>query len=115
LLQPTGGNVLLVHGFARSLRVTQPARHAVATTSRNFSSHNPIRRGRRLFCQLDQESYFSLRDNCLVVSGAVVFLLEDISLIRIEPRFVWLLLGVGTFVAFILEWRYAHRAANQHL
>ncbi|HJT69009.1 MAG TPA: hypothetical protein VJ731_02345 [Terriglobales bacterium] len=51
----------------------------------------------------------------LFLVGAVVFLLTDVGVIQIEPRFVWPFVGVGTLLAFILEWRYAHRAANHHL
>ena len=51
----------------------------------------------------------------LFLVGAVVFLLTDVGVIQIEPRFVWPFVGVGTLLAFILEWRYVHRAANQRL
>ena len=51
----------------------------------------------------------------LFLAGAVVFLLTDLGVIQIEPRLVWPVVGVGTLLAFILEWRHAHRATNQHL
>ena len=51
----------------------------------------------------------------LFLAGAVVFLLADVGVILIEPRFVWPLVGTGCLFAFILEWHFAHRARNHHL
>jgi hypothetical protein len=46
-----------------------------------------------------------------LASGAV-FLLTNVGLIHIEPRFVWLFVAIGTAFSFILEWRYASRAVR---
>lgn len=43
------------------------------------------------------------------LGGAVVFLLPNIGLIEIDPRYVWPVLATGTFLAFILEWQYTSR------
>lgn len=51
----------------------------------------------------------------IFLAGAVVFLLTDLDVIQIEPRFVWALIGAGTLFAFILEWRFASRSGHQHL
>src|SRR5215471_1976702 len=45
----------------------------------------------------------------ILLAGAVVFLLTDIGVIQIEPRFVWPFVAIGTLLSFILEWRYATR------
>jgi hypothetical protein len=50
------------------------------------------------------------------LAGAVVFLLANIGLIEIEPRFVWSTIAIATGVAFVLEWRYTRRPkGNQEL
>jgi hypothetical protein len=46
---------------------------------------------------------------------AGVFFLADVGVIQVESRFAWPIIGAGTLVAFILEWRDAQRAADQHL
>lgn len=46
---------------------------------------------------------------CLFLAAAALFLLANIGLIALEPRFVWPVVVIGTVVAFILEWRYASR------
>src|SRR5215472_706356 len=46
----------------------------------------------------------------IFLAGAVVFLLANIHVIHIEPRFVWAFIAVGTGLAFIFEWRYAKQA-----
>ena len=43
------------------------------------------------------------------LAGAVAFLLTDAGVIRIEPRFIWPFVAIGTVLSFILEWRYATR------
>jgi hypothetical protein len=48
----------------------------------------------------------------LFLAGGVVFLLKTLGMMKIEPRYVWPFVGLGTLVAFILEWRYTRRAAN---
>jgi hypothetical protein len=45
----------------------------------------------------------------IFLAGAVAFLLTDVGVIQIEPRFVWAFVAVGTLLSFILEWRYATR------
>lgn len=48
----------------------------------------------------------------LFLAGGVAFLLANLGMMKTEPRFVWLFVGAGTLLAFVLEWRYAHRIAN---
>jgi len=48
----------------------------------------------------------------IFLAGGAVFLLTNVSLIQIEPRFVWLFVAIGTAFSFILEWRYAGRPAR---
>jgi hypothetical protein len=45
----------------------------------------------------------------IFLAGAVAFLLTDIAVIQIEPRYVWAFVAVGTLFSFILECRYATR------
>ena len=45
----------------------------------------------------------------LFLAGGIVFLLTDSGVLEIEPGFIWPFVGIGTMLAFILEWRYAHR------
>jgi len=45
----------------------------------------------------------------IFLAGAVVFLLTDTGVTKIEPRFVWPFVAIGTVLWFILEWRYATR------
>lgn len=45
----------------------------------------------------------------LFLAAAGLFLLANIGLIAIEPRFIWPVVAIGTVVAFLLEWRYASR------
>jgi hypothetical protein len=45
----------------------------------------------------------------ILLAGATAFLLTDTGVIRIEARFVWAFVVVGTLLSFILEWRYATR------
>jgi hypothetical protein len=51
----------------------------------------------------------------IFLAGAIVFLLTDLGVIQIDRRVVWPFIGVGTLFAFLLEWRFAHRVANQQL
>ena len=53
----------------------------------------------------------------LFLASAVVLLLANIGLIRIEPRFAWLLVAIGTGLSFILECCYARLGAHgkEHL
>lgn len=51
----------------------------------------------------------------IFLAGAGVFLLTDLDVIQIEARFVWPIIGAGTLFAFILEWRFAHRATKEWL
>jgi hypothetical protein len=51
----------------------------------------------------------------IFLAGAALFLVTDLGTIQVEPRLVWPFIGAGTLFAFILEWRFAHRGANQHL
>jgi hypothetical protein len=44
-----------------------------------------------------------------VIAG-IVFALGDMSLVRVNASFIWLLVLLGTVGAFALEWRYAKRA-----
>lgn len=46
------------------------------------------------------------------LTGAVAFLLTDTGMMKIEPRFVWPFVAAGTVLSFVLEWRYAARAAR---
>ena len=48
----------------------------------------------------------------IFLAGAVAFLLRNIGLIQIEPRFVWPFVAIGTGFAFILEWRFASRPSR---
>lgn len=48
----------------------------------------------------------------IFLAGGAVFLLGNLGLIQIEPRFVWPFIAIGTGVAFILEWLYATRLAR---
>lgn len=48
----------------------------------------------------------------LFLIAAAVFLLSNIGLIHIEPRFVWPLVALGTGIAFVLEWRYGKQGAG---
>lgn len=41
------------------------------------------------------------------------FLLDSLSIARVNVSVVWSLLFVGTGVAFLLEWKYAKRSAAQ--
>jgi hypothetical protein len=45
----------------------------------------------------------------LFLAGAAVFLLSSVGFIQSKPRFVWLVVAIGTVFSFVLEWRYAHR------
>ena len=49
----------------------------------------------------------------IFLAGGAVFFLADMRSIRIEPRFVWPFIAVGTVLAFILEWRYATRLGQE--
>jgi len=46
----------------------------------------------------------------LFLVAGVVFALGDMSLLRVNVSFIWLLVLLGTATAFALEWRYAKRA-----
>jgi len=43
----------------------------------------------------------------------MLFLLDSLSIARVNVSLVWSLLLVGTGVAFLLEWKYAKRSASQ--
>jgi hypothetical protein len=43
----------------------------------------------------------------------VAFLLTDTGLTKMEPRFVWPFVAIGTVLSFILEWRYATRPGQK--
>ncbi len=43
----------------------------------------------------------------LFLGAAVVFVLEDLRIARINVALVWSLVALGTGLAFALEWRYA--------
>src|SRR5919108_3471794 len=51
----------------------------------------------------------------LFLAGGVIFLLTDSGVLRIEPRFVWPFIGVGTLLTFLLEWRYSRRVQAKHV
>jgi hypothetical protein len=69
LLQLTFVNVLLVRRFTSRVGFTQPSRLGVASASRYIGGHDSVRCRNRLFCQLDQESHFSLQHKRLDISG----------------------------------------------
>ena len=48
----------------------------------------------------------------LFFASGVVLLLADTGLIRIEPRFVWPFVAIGTGLSFVLEWRYARAGVD---
>lgn len=48
----------------------------------------------------------------LLLIAGMVFLLSDAQTIRVEPRFVWPFVAIGTALAFLLEWRYAGRSKS---
>ena len=49
----------------------------------------------------------------LLLIAGMAFVLSDAQAIRVEPRFVWPLVAIGTAAAFLLEWRYAPRSDDQ--
>ena len=49
----------------------------------------------------------------LFLLAGVVFLLTDVHMFRVNTLWVWLLVLIGTGVAFLLEWRYAKRCGYQ--
>jgi len=49
----------------------------------------------------------------LFLIAAMLFLLDSLSIARVNVSLVWSLLLVGTGVAFLLEWKYAKRSASQ--
>ena len=69
LLLVTFGNVLLGYSVARSLGIARPCRPCLASASRYVRSHNSVRCGDWLFCQLGQESHLSLQHHRLDISG----------------------------------------------
>lgn len=48
----------------------------------------------------------------LFLAGGAVFLVADMGVMQIEPRYVWPFVAVGTLLAFILEWRHSDRVAG---
>jgi len=49
----------------------------------------------------------------LFLIAAMLFLLDILSIARVNVSLVWSLLFIGTCVAFLLEWKYAKRSASQ--
>lgn len=49
----------------------------------------------------------------LFLIAAMLFLLDILSIARVNVSLVWSLLFIGTGVAFLLEWKYAKRSASQ--
>jgi hypothetical protein len=49
----------------------------------------------------------------LFLLAGVVFLLSDVHMVRVNILWVWLLVLIGTGIAFLLEWRYAKRRGYQ--
>jgi hypothetical protein len=47
----------------------------------------------------------------LFLAGGIVFLLLGERLLRVNANWVWTLVLIGAGIAFLLEWRYAKRAA----
>ncbi len=45
--------------------------------------------------------------------GGIVLLLSDVRMIRVNTLLVWIIVLIGTGIAFLLEWRYAKRSASQ--
>jgi hypothetical protein len=45
----------------------------------------------------------------LFLIAGIVFLLVDMRIVHIDPRFVWPFVIVGVGIAFLLEWRYARQ------
>jgi hypothetical protein len=43
----------------------------------------------------------------LLLIAGTVFLLSDVGILNVPPRLVWALVGVGSGIAFLLEWKYA--------
>ena len=43
----------------------------------------------------------------LLLIAGTVFLLSDVGILNVAPWIVWAIVGAGTCVAFLLEWRYA--------
>ncbi len=48
----------------------------------------------------------------LFLIAAVVFLLSDVRMAHVNSFLVWPLVLIGVGIAFLLEWRYAERAAS---
>jgi len=48
----------------------------------------------------------------LLLIGGIVFLLSDVGIFTVPERFVWAVVGAGTCVAFLLEWKYAAAAPS---
>jgi amino acid permease len=44
--------------------------------------------------------------------AAVVFLLSNMSVARVNSLLVWPFVLIGVGIAFLLEWRYAQRSAS---
>jgi len=49
----------------------------------------------------------------LFLVAGTVLLLSGVRMARVNARWVWLFVLVGTGTAFLLEWRYAKRSASQ--
>ncbi len=49
----------------------------------------------------------------LFMIGGIVLLLSDVRMIRVNTLLVWIIVLIGTGIAFLLEWRYAKRSASQ--
>jgi hypothetical protein len=47
----------------------------------------------------------------LFLAGGIVFLLSGERLIHVNADWVWTFVLIGVGIAFLLEWRYAKRAA----
>jgi len=69
LLQFTFVSVLLVRSFISGVGFTQSSGLGVASASLYVPGHYSVSCRNRLFCQLDQESHFSLQHNRLDISG----------------------------------------------
>jgi hypothetical protein len=61
---------------------------------------------------LRNRSYHCIVTGPLFLLAGVALLLSDERLIHLDAQSVWSLVLVGVVIAFLLEWRYAKRAAS---
>jgi hypothetical protein len=47
----------------------------------------------------------------LFLAGGIVLMVSGVYMVRVNTSWIWLLVLIGTGIAFLLEWRYAKRSA----